>query len=386
MLSINNALNLLAAGLLMSISHSSWAVKSCALKSGMSSASLTVPLSPPVISAGADVPIGTIIYQGSWSNAPLVSVDCPSDGNVGVANWAVAILQAPYALSGLNTGPFAGAVYQTSIPGIGVVISRYNNRAAATLGTMGYRDEDVEIGTLGGEVNFSGATRYISLIKTGPLTPGSYSLSAASLPTASDNMVNSRTGVAIPGLPIQLNRVTFQGNLTISTQTCTTPDVTVDLGSHDIREKFRGINSTSPWVDASIMLTNCPTFFGFYNQTNTTRMMDFDSGVGTTSQSINNSIGVRLAPVTTVIDSANGIMAIDATRPDAASGVGIQIGWGDSGQTPIPFNFAAEQTVVLPKDGSPTIRVPLAARYIQTAGNPTPGKADGKVTFTVNYY
>ncbi|AHG19337.2 oxidoreductase [Chania multitudinisentens RB-25] len=383
---MKNVLNLLAAGLLMSISHSSWAVKSCALRSDMSPASLTVPLSPPVISAGADIPIGTIIYQGSWFDAPFMAVDCPSDGNVGVANWAVAILQAPYALSGLNTGPFAGAVYQTSIPGIGVAISRYNNRAAATLGAMGYRDEDIEIGTLGGEVNFSGATRYISLIKIGPLTPGSYSLSAASLPTASDNMVNSRSGAAIPGLPIQLNRVTFQGNLTISTQTCTTPDVTVGLGTHDIRDNFSGINSTTPWVDASISLTNCPTFYGFYNQTNTTRMMNFTTGVGTVSSSINNSIGVRLAPTTEVIDAANGIMAIDSTVPGAASGVGIQIGWGDSSQTPTLFNFAAEQTQILPKDGSPTIRVPLAARYIQTATTPTPGKANGKVTFTINYY
>ncbi len=383
---MNKVFGLLGGALLITVSHSSWAVKSCAFLSGMSTASLVVPLNPPVISAGADIPTGTIIYQGSWSNAPTSSVDCLSDGNTGVANWAVGIVQAPYALSGLNTGPFAGAVYQTNIPGIGVAISRYNNRAPATLGTLGYRDEDIEIGSLGGIVNFSGATRFISLIKIGPLTPGSYSLSAASLPTASDNMVNSRVGAAIQGLPIQLNRVTFQGNLTISTQTCTTPDVNVDMGSYDIRDSFTGINSTTPWIDASISLTNCPTFHGFYNQTNTMLMMDFDTNEGIVSPSINNSIGVRLAPTTEVINAANGIMAIDATVAGAASGVGIQIGWGNSSQAPTPFNFAAEQSVTLPKDGSPTIRVPLAARYIQTAANPTPGKANGKVTFTINYY
>ncbi len=42
--------------------------------------------------------------------------------------------------------------------------------------------------------------------------------------------------------------------------------------------------------------------------------------------------------------------------------------------------------MTLPKDGSPTIRVPLAVRYIQTASAPTPGKANGKVVFTINYY
>ncbi len=381
-LSMNKALGLMGVGLLAVISHSSWAAASCAFSPGSSTASLTVPLNPPVISAGADIPIGTIIYQGKWTNAPAMVVSCSS---AALFNWAVGIVQAPFGLSGLNTGPFAGAVYQTNIPGIGVAISRYNNRAPATLGTLGYRDEDISLDDNGG-VLFDKSTRFISLIKIGPLTPGSYSLSAASLPTASDNMVNSRVGAAIQGLPIQLNRVTFQGNLTISTQTCTTPDVNVDMGSYDIRDSFTGINSTTPWIDASISLTNCPTFHGFYNQTNTMLMMDFDTNEGIVSPSINNSIGVRLAPTTEVINAANGIMAIDATVAGAASGVGIQIGWGNSSQAPTPFNFAAEQSVTLPKDGNPTIRVPLAARYIQTAVNPTPGKANGKVTFTINYY
>lgn len=380
---LNNKLfGLMLMGWLVSVSHSGWAAESCRFDTGSGTASLTVPLSPPVISAGADIPIGTIIYQGKWTNAPGNTVSC--SGGVTV-NWAVGIEQAPLGLSGLNTGPFAGAVYQTNIPGIGVVISRYNNRAPATLGGLGYRDEDILLNSIGG-ILFNLSTRYISLIKTGPLTPGSYAISAASFPTASDNVVNSRTGVPVQGLPIQLNNVTFQGNLTVTTQTCTTPDVNVDMGSYDLRDSFTGINSTTPWIDASISLTHCPTFHGFYNQTNTTLMMDFETGTGNASSSINNSIGVRLTPTTEVINAANGIMAIDSTVAGAASGVGIQIGWGNSSQTPTPFNFAAEQSMLLPKDGSPTIRVPLAARYIQTATSPTPGKANGKVTFTINYY
>ncbi|WP_419236366.1 fimbrial protein [Serratia fonticola] len=95
---------------------------------------------------------------------------------------------------------------------------------------------------------------------------------------------------------------------------------------------------------------------------------------------------MRLTPTTSVIDAANGIMAIDSSVSGAAAGVGIQIGWGNSSQTPTLFNFAGEQTLTLPKDGSPTIRVPLAARYIQTATSVSPGKANGKVVFTINYY
>ncbi|MCB5309683.1 fimbrial protein [Yersinia massiliensis] len=383
--SINKIVVLLGGVLLAAVSHNGWAEISCGYASGSSSTSLTVPLSPPVISAGADMPLGTIIYQGVWRNAPSVQVACNAPGIV--FNWAVGIEQAPLPLSGWNSGPFAGAIYQTNIPGIGVAISRYNNHAPATLTNFGYRDEDVVSEDSGGVV-FEQASRYISLIKIGSLTPGNYSLSAASLPVASDNMVNSPTSSrpSLLGLPIALNRVTFQGNLTISTQTCTTPDVNVNLGSYDIRDNFRGINSSTPWIDASISLVNCPTFHGFYNQTNTTQMMNFDTGAGTISSSINNSIGVRLTPTTEVIDAANGIMAIDSSVSGAASGVGIQIASGSSSQTPTPFNFSAEQRVTLPKDGSSTIRVPLVARFIQTKASAMPGRADGKVVFLINYY
>ncbi|MGK2889110.1 MAG: hypothetical protein ACSLEN_08210 [Candidatus Malihini olakiniferum] len=75
--------------------------------------------------------------------------------------WAVGVEQATLPLNGLNAGPFAGAVYQTNIPGIGVAISRHSESAAATLGVFSYRNEDVIFGTdpYGG-VTLGSATRY----------------------------------------------------------------------------------------------------------------------------------------------------------------------------------------------------------------------------------
>lgn len=383
----NSFLTLLGTVLLAIVSSHSWAAISCDYKAGFGTSSISVPLSPPIISAGADMPIGTIIYQGRWMNAPSVEIECRSPGGGFPFNWAVGVEQAPQPLSGLNSGPFAGAVYQTNIPGIGVAISRHSESAAATLGTFGYRNDDVIFGSDSyGGVTLGAATRYISLIKIGPLTPGSYAISASSFPVASDNMVSSRSGEQIQGLPLQLNRVTFTGNLTVTAQTCTTPDVNVAMGAYDIRQHFRGINSATPWIDASISLQNCLTFHGFYNQTNTTTLMDFNTGSAAATASINNSIGVRLTPTTAVKDAANGIMDIDSSLPGAASGVGIQIGWGANNQTPTPFNFSSEHAMTLLKDGSPTIRVPLSARYIQTDTVATAGRADGKVVFTINYY
>ncbi|MFT8211198.1 MAG: hypothetical protein ACMZI0_12680 [Symbiopectobacterium sp.] len=187
----NPFFTLLGTMLLAMVSSHSWAAISCSYQAGFSSSPLSVPLSPPIISAGADIPIGTIIYQGRWMNAPVVGIECQSPSGGFPFNWAVGIEQAPLPLSGLNTGPFAGAVYQTNIPGIGVAISRHSESAAATLGVFGYRNEDIKPH---GGVTLGAATRYISLIKIGPLTPGSYAISASSFPTASDNMVNSRSG------------------------------------------------------------------------------------------------------------------------------------------------------------------------------------------------
>ncbi|MBC3378695.1 fimbrial protein [Serratia fonticola] len=380
----NKMWGLLGGLTLATVSHASWAVVACE-PSRNAPPSYSVPLNPPVISAGADIPIGTIIFQGNWIGTQTPLIVCTYDGIPITYGTEFSMTQAPLPLSGLNTGPFAGAVYQTNIPGVGVAVSRTSAGPGAKIGTPVRRPDELVM-TAGGTIDYGLATRYVTLIKIGEMTPGNYSISAAGFPSVRDSMVNSLTDRPIQGLPIQLSQATFQGNMTVSTQTCTTPDVNVDLGSHDIREKFKRIGSVSPWVDASISLTNCPTFFGFYNQSNSTLMMNFNTGAGIVSPSISNSISLRLTPTSSVIDGTNGVMAIDTTRSDAASGVGIQIGWGESSQTPTPFNFSAEKTLTLPKDGSRTIRVPLAARYIQTAESPTPGKANGKVTFTINYY
>lgn len=396
-LSINKIVCLLGGLLFTTISTSSWAVVNCSFAAGATQTE-AVPLSPPVISAGADIPVGTVLYQGTWVMRNTLMSCQWAQSDVGKSFWyssSTLITTAPLPLSDLMTGPFAGAVYQTNIPGIGVVISRardgnpvISNRPATTTDVETLiRQVSTE---LGGGYDIGGSTRYVSLIKTGPITPGNYTLSGANLPgiqTWIEPAVNSHPGsAAITGLPFTFYTISFQGSLTVSAQTCITPNVSVALGSYDKNTFFRGISSTTPWIDASINLTNCPIFHGFYNSTNTTLLMDYKTGMGSTSTSLNNSIGVRLTPATNVIDAVNGIMGIDSSVSGAASGVGIQIGWGSSGQTPMPFNFAAEQTVTLPKDGSSTIRVPLAARYIQTEASTTPGKANGKVVFLINYY
>jgi type 1 fimbria pilin len=396
-LSINKALGLFSGLVLSIISTSSWADVACSVAADATQTE-TVPLSPPAISAGADIPVGTILYQGAWVMDMIPMVCKWTQADVDKSFWyngKTVITNAPFPLSTFATGPFASAVYQTNIPGIGVAISRTSTGSPLT--TAGPLVADTETvlkssDNLAGIYKIQGSTRYISLIKTGPITPGNYTLSGANLPsikTTIEPAVNSHAGSAIvSGFPIPFYNVSFQANLTVSTQTCKTPDVAVPMGNYDLSENLKQQYATTPWVDASIKLTNCPTFYGFYNSTNTTLLMDYGTGTSNVTTSLNNSIGVRLTPATSVIDAASGIMAIDSTVSGAAAGVGIQIGWG---QLPNPtlFNFSTEQAMALPKDGRPEITIPLLARYIRTAADKpgvSPGQANGKVVFTINYY
>ncbi|WP_237735383.1 fimbrial protein [Serratia fonticola] len=391
-LSINNVLGLLGGALLTAASPASWAAVTPTLNTGVQT--VVVPLSPPQISAGVDAPVGTVLYQASliMKDGSVTIKWLSSDvGKYLYYTTSAFVSNTPQPLANLTTGPYANGVYQTGIPGIGVAILSASGTPLTT--TARYVEAQNLLGSeLSGLLNHSGASnvRNVVLVKTGPLTPGTYTASGANFPTVTQGMDVSQTShtnaAATSGLPVYDWIFSFQGSITVSAQTCTTPDVAVTLGTYAIAEKFRALNSTTPWIDASVALINCPRFYGFYNSTNAPLLMNYNTGTGISTTSLNNSIGVRLTPATSVVDAANGIMAIDSTLVGAASGVGIQLGWGDSSQTPTLFNFAAEKTITLPKDGTSTIRVPLSARYIQTATTPTPGKANGKVTFTISYY
>lgn len=392
-LSINNVLGLLGGVLLTTASPVSWAAVTVTLNTGVQT--VVVPLSPAQISAGVDVPVGTVLYQASLiMKDGSVTIKWPASDVGKYLYYATSafVSNTPQPSANLTTGPYAGGVYQTGIPGIGVAILSASGTPLTT--TTRYAEAQNLLGSeLAGLLTHSGESnvRNIVLIKTGPLTPGTYNASGANFPTVTQGLDVSQTShtnaAATSGLPVYDWIFSFQGTITVSAQTCTTPDVAVTLGTYAIAENFSALNSTTPWIDASITLTNCPKFYGFYNSTNAPLLMNYNTGKGTSTTPLNNTIGVRLTPATPAVDAANGIMAIDSTVAGAASGVGIQLGWGESNQIPTLFNFATEQTITLPvMGGSTTIRVPLAARYIQTATTPTPGKANGKVTFTISYY
>lgn len=348
----------------------------------------TIRLAPMNISTGVDVPVGTIIYRGAWSSkAPSGNhIICyGSSGNQEPFNFAINTIAENPPRPLVNTSTvYGGNVYDSGIPGVGVVFTDGTKPVIHTSPTEERRLAVSASSSVPLQVGrASGATRYIELIKTGPISPGSFILSSSNLPRIkmSYDNINGLTGAS--GLPVTSNILIFDGSVNISTETCSTPDVNVNLGAHDILE-FTGTGSVTAWVKTNLELTRCPVFYGFYNQTNTAPIFNGNlNGPGSIPLSHANTISALFTPNTSVINAVSGIMGLDTMASPAASGIGIQLGWGEG--NPVPFNLSTPQTMTLPTDGRSNISVPLYARYIQTNAALSPGKANGKVTFLINY-
>ncbi|MBB1200858.1 type 1 fimbrial protein [Enterobacteriaceae bacterium 89] len=373
--------------LLLSVVPAAYADVSCEPFSAAIPRTDTVTLAPVNISAGVDMPNGTVIYRGSWNaGRGGTSIRCFASSPPEPLNFrfATAVHAAPLGLSAWNSGPWAQKVFNTGIPGLGVAIT-FDNVAVTTssVAFSGLTSVNIPDSSFGYAI--SNSVRQISLIKTGQLEPGSWSLSAANLPSLKLYFMNRDGMPPVPGFPITTNIVQFEGSITISAQSCTTPDINVTLGNHDVSNTFRGPGSVTPWVKTGMRLENCPPFYGYYNNDNVVNLFDYNQGgAGSVPSSTSNSVGVRVTPNHGVINAAQGIMQIDSSVSGAASGVGIQLGWGD--ETPAPLDLNSEKKMPLPKDGRTSVDIPLQARYIQTAENLRPGKANGRMTFTVNYY
>ncbi|WP_353234085.1 fimbrial protein [Diaphorobacter ruginosibacter] len=135
--------------------------------------------------------------------------------------------------------------------------------------------------------------------------------------------------------------------------TCTTPDVVVELPDARANE-FHGVGSTAARKEFELNFQNCPAGFG--------------------------GISYRFSPTTSVLDAANGVVALGSGS--TASGVGVQFLHGDT--QPLQFETAYQVDEYDTAMGG-SYSVPMAAGLYQTAPEVTPGTAGSAITFTLNY-
>ncbi|MDM0023763.1 fimbrial protein [Variovorax saccharolyticus] len=313
------------------------------------------------LTVGRDVPDGTVIYQQLTDLQPF-SLSC--DGGAGSVELRSSYAATPRPLASWNTGPHAGKVYESGLPGIGVFIEDLSSGAALPA------VRNLPIASLPASVTGKQAQLRLNLIKIGPVSPGA--VGGSQLPSAE---------VAIAQLP--LLRLQFLGGLQIVSQTCTTPDVNVSMGTHRTSE-FSGLGSATEWKPFEIRLENCPAFHGA--SASATNTHTGGSGWVFSGTTATNQIGYALTSTTRMIGApAQGIVALGAARRggSTAGGIGLQLGRPDG--SPHGFDSRHPSGIVPHSEPGAGYAIPLAARYVQTEAAVTPGEANASIIFTIDY-
>ncbi|WP_454731692.1 MULTISPECIES: fimbrial protein [Cupriavidus] len=323
---------------------------------------LSVPLAAGALTIGRDVPDGTVIYSQTVS-AQEVGIECKNYAVATVENALDLITSQPAAA--WNQGPFAGKVYETGLPGIGVAIR--DARAGQFYPGM------APISCLL-RCEYTVGAQYVevSLIKIGKVS-ASGPVAGASLPRVSSKW---RKG---PGFDyLAAFEIAFTGSLSIVSQTCATPDVRVPMGVHNPGD-FSGVGSGTRWEAFDIRLLNCPAFHG------ATASVSYDNGALGDVSGTGNQLGFLLTPATEVVDAAKGIVALSAgseAKP-AAGGVGLQIASPDG--APVAYHSVMPSGIVPAAVDGGSYTIALQARYVQTGEAITPGQANTSVMFTIDY-
>ena len=329
-----------------------------------------IPLIHQIISVGQDMPVGSEIYRQTYrSGLSPYKVTCASTN--GYFRVKRQIDYTPQPVSGYS-GSVYTTVYETGIPGVGISI--WNGSKVI------WPYEEI-ICLSGDDINCTVDNPYstnafdITLIKTGDITPGL--LDATNLPAVSISLGKQTENY------VKIATYSFTGSIQINTSTCTTPDYTVPLGNWS-QTRFKSKGSSSPWVPASIVLTNCTKAVG--NATSGNVWSENASGI-TTGALTPNPWTVSFTSVSGVIDADNGIIATDTSATDAAQGVGIQLSQGlpDSAGTNLIKISDSAITGTLPTTGETSYVIPLSARIIQTEDSVVAGNITGKVVYTLNY-
>ncbi|QJI30300.1 type 1 fimbrial protein [Pseudomonas sp. ADAK18] len=346
----------------------------CTYTNGIQPAVGSMPLQISAITVGRDVPVGTEVYRQRFNIAAgqVPRLECLY---APYQQWSDLTVDTSYGLANVTSGTYANKVYRTSIPGLGVAFNsvggplpRQTNKSWTSC-SPGFRC----LVPLDGPSNFE-----LILIKVGDVSPGV--LVGSTLPVVS--FFGNFNDARMLGFKMGIS-----GNIQIVSRTCSTPNVSVPMGTHQTN-KFTGLNSASGWVDFAIGLNDCPAFHGTYSTAGPgwiSQSGNSPSGTGTSGTLNNNSLQYRIDPARLAINANNGVLSIDpsaAGSPAAASGIGVQVATNTGASLALGTNRNSGLTL---RASEGSYSIPLKARYLQTASQVTPGPANASATFTIIY-
>lgn len=355
-----------------------------------------LPLNGITISAGPDVPIGTVLYQGYLKNNQGYNENIHLD-----PKWSSDATQndsfsfdtsITYNISNSNILSSSEKIYATNISGIGVQYLSYSETpvlSGETINTNSFGPYSPATIIQNWNTGWKEYNIKFRLVKVGGISPGIFDGASLGQITLVQNLYPGTKGNIVPVIPtksLNLAYFKFTGSLEITVPSCETPKETnVDLGSYSI-ESVKSKEATE-WRDASIILMNCPVFYGSPGANDTVWNSNWGSLNGELSSvapNQNNKLGITLNSNQSNLDSGNGIVAIDSSIIGSAKGVAVQISRGTIASNN-PVLLGSEFTQELPMNGNSSIKIPLVARIIRYSDNILPGIVHGQITYIITY-
>lgn len=329
-----------------------------------------------------NAPIGTVFFEHYVTAQSGQNFKCQTANNYilqggyvyGTGGQTVALSGGGLVSQNGSTYP----VYKTNVPCIGLVVRFSGNAFPYWWGTYSYTNRVLDYtGSMTQVID-------IDIVKYGDIPTGSRTVIIDSTVISSINSVSrvpySGDTSRLPnGDVIMAQFALSPSSFDIVSGTCDTPDMTINLGSRSIANTSNraGNKFVTPWIDASIRLTNFSVFYGTGDRGNDKDLVR------------NNVLTVTLMPNKST-SSNQGIMPVDSGS-QAATGGGILLAYGTSA-SPQLVDFSSgssSKSYTMSSSQGNSFTIPLEARYMQTANTISEinvGLANGKITYLIEYY
>lgn len=347
---------------------------------------------------GEDAPLGAMLYQGTISypiNSQSNTITCKRTPSTQAAKG---YLKITHRLGGgwmnpvpsnINGGAIIpGFTYKTNVDGIGFIIVNntdkpldFSEREHDGFDTSGTPLNNIPIDLMnnGGIISDGHVLNYtIRIVKIGDISPGSHIMNNNFVIETRYQQKSNNVNV-LPYTGSKM-RISNHSAITLTTGSCTTPDITVPMGDYIVSD-FRGVNSTTSWVDVPLTLKNCPRFLGTVQRS----WIADKHGNASILEKASNYVDYYINAANGLeLDNSKGMINL-STVNDAASGIAIQVGLHDNGVTSAIKLNSWLKRINLPDDGRKEIVIPLKVRYIQTESMIKPGVANSSAIFTIKY-
>ena len=341
------------------------------------------------ISAGDELPVGTMLYSAQVSARYAIECTSPDNSAVGTAfdiPNSYEFISIPTRLVPGILDVDGNNVYETNVPGIGVSVTTAYGPPGAGFKPLSagvkYPDH--------WQIEENATVYYIRLIKTGPVSPGV--VNAINFPQV-QRVFDTPTipaDVNISGFPIRHSSTKFNGTIQIVESTCKAEitDMVVDLGSYEVKDFKRqdGYLGT-PWKDATIRMKDCQLRGYYGSQSFFGPSADVPGEISQPDPHFRNKIGISVRAMSSVIAGYNSTMALTPS-PNNATGVGIQVRRRSSDGTLLNVSLDGKELISVPAPpiNTQSMDFLFIARYVAISDVITPGKANGAVVYTLNYY